>query len=214
MTRLFFSIFMGLFSFLAFSQTTFEKTMTEKITKLDATNVGDDYTALSNDFVRIGDKEKNQWLPYYYAALAIINKGRMEMMHGKMENLDAYADDAQNKLDKAIAISGENAETLIATKMIHSLRLMVNPMERFRTEGALAAEALAKAEKLDPENPRITLLKGEDTYFTPEQFGGSKEKGMELFKKSLEQFSKYQPKSSIDPNWGKVEAEFMASNKL
>ncbi len=38
--------------------------------------------------------------------------------------------------------------------------------------------------KLDPENPRITIMEAEDLYFTPEQFGGSKTKGIELFKKA------------------------------
>ena len=72
---------------------------------------------------------------------------------------------------------------------------------------------MEKAEKADPTNPRISLLKAEDTYFTPEQFGGSKTKGLELFQKSLDQFKVYKPKSTLDPNWGKGEAEYFLANK-
>ena len=197
----------------AFAQTAYEKAMTEKIGKVESHLSPDEFTALANDFTRIGDKEKTQWLPYYYAAFASIQKGRMAMQSGKTAELDPIADEAQKSLDKASELSKDNAEILILQKMIHGLKMMVNPQQRFMSEGMLAADALSKAEKLDAENPRITLMKAEDTYFTPEQFGGSKSRGLELFKKSLDQFKVYKAKSSLDPNWGKGEAEYFLAQK-
>lgn len=196
-----------------FAQTTFEKVMTEKIAKLEQSKTPEDFTALANDFVRIGDKEKTQWLPYYYAAHASIEKGRNLMRTGKLDQLDAIAIEAQTSLDKASALVKDNAEILILQKMIHNLKMMVDPQSRFMSEGMLGADALSKAEKLDTENPRITLLKAEDAYYTPEQFGGSKTKGLELFQKSEDQFKLYQPKTSLDPNWGKGEADYFLTNK-
>ena len=196
-----------------FAQTTFDKVMTEKIAKLEQSKTPEDFTALSDDFVRIGDKEKTQWLPYYYAAHATIEKGRNLMRTGKITELDDIAVEAQTSLDKAASLSKKNPEILILQKMIHGLKMMVDPQARFMSEGMLGAEALAKAEELDPENPRVTLLKAEDTYFTPEQFGGSKKKGLELFQKSLDQFKVYQPKTLLGPTWGKSEAEYFLTNK-
>ncbi len=213
MIRLFLSLTFALFSILAFSQTVFEKVMTEKVTKLNQAKTSDELTAVANDFQRIAEKEKTQWQPYYYAALAQIQKGRILMQQGKTAELDEIANSAQKPLDKAMELNPENAENYILSKMIHSLKMMVNPMERYMSEGKLATESLGKAEKLDPENPRISLLKAEDTYFTPEQFGGSKEKGLELFKKALSQYETYPPKSALDPNWGKEEAEYFVQNK-
>ena len=196
-----------------FAQTTFDKVMTEKIAKLEQSKTPEDFTALSDDFVRIGVKEKTQWLPYYYAAHATIEKGRNLMRTGKITELDDIAVEAQTSLDKAASLSKKNPEILILQKMIHGLKMMVDPQARFMSEGMLGAEALAKAEELDPENPRVTLLKAEDTYFTPEQFGGSKKKGLELFQKSLDQFKVYQPKTLLGPTWGKSEAEYFLTNK-
>ena len=196
-----------------FAQTTFDKVMTEKIAKLEQSKTPEDFTALSDDFVRIGDKEKTQWLPYYYAAHATIEKGRNLMRTGKITELDDIAVEAQTSLDKAASLSKKNPEILILQKMIHGLKMMVDPQARFMSEGMLGADALAKAEELDPENPRVTLLKAEDTYFTPEQFGGSKKKGLELFQKSLDQFKVYQPKTLLSPTWGKSEAEYFLTNK-
>ena len=198
---------------IAFSQTAYDKVMTEKIASIEKHQTADEFTALANDFKRIGDKEKTQWLPYYYAAFSTIQKGRMAMREGKVADLDPIAADAQKSLDLAMDLSKDNAENLILQKMIHGLKMMVNPQERFMSEGMLAADALSKAEKIDAGNPRITLMKAEDTYFTPEQFGGSKARGLELFQKSLEQFKIYKTKSALDPSWGKGEAEYFLANK-
>ena len=213
MARLFLNLFFMLLGIFVFSQTAYEKAMTEKTTKLDQIKTADGFTALSNDFLRIGEKEKSQWLPYYYAAFAQIQKGRLMMQQNNLSELDAVAAEAQKPLDKAMELNPENAENFILTKMIHSLKMMVDPMTRYMTEGTLAAQALAKAEKLDPENPRITLLKAEDTYFTPEQFGGSKEKGLQLFQKALDQFGAYKTGAAFDPSWGKGEAEYFLKQK-
>ena len=153
------------------AQTSFEKAMTEKVAQVEQQKTADEFTALANDFKRIGDKEKTQWLPYYYAAFSTIQKGRLAMRDGKMAELDAIATEAQKSLDLATNLNKDNAENLILQKMIHSLKMMVDPQSRFMSEGMLAKEALEKAEKADPANPRISLLKAEDTYLTPEQFG-------------------------------------------
>ena len=198
---------------IAFSQTAHDKVMTEKIASIEKHQTADEFTALANDFKRIGDKEKTQWLPYYYAAFSTIQKGRMAMREGKVADLDPIAADAQKSLDLAMDLSKDNAENLILQKMIHGLKMMVDPQGRFMSEGMLAADALSKAEKIDAGNPRITLMKAEDTYFTPEQFGGSKARGLELFQKSLDQFKIYKTKSALDPSWGKGEAEYFLANK-
>ena len=158
MKNLLFASLLLFISVSAFAQTAFEKAMTDKIIKLDAVKTTEELTALSNDFQRIADKEKTQWLPYYYAALAQIQKGRVLMQQGKTAELDAVAEAAKKPLDKAMELSPDNAENYILVKMIHSLKMMVNPMERYMSEGKLATEALTTAEKLDPENPRISLL--------------------------------------------------------
>lgn len=213
MKRLFLAAAVAASTVFGFAQAKYETTMTEKVAKIEQHLKTDEFQTLSNDFARIGSAEKTKWLPYYYAAFAQIQKGRILMREQKLSELDAVASEAQKSLDKAMELSKDNAELFILQKMIHNLKMMVNPMERYMTEGALGAENLAKAEKLDPANPRITLLKAEDTYFTPEQFGGSKSQGLELFRKALEQFKIYKTASPLHPHWGKSEAEYFLAQK-
>ena len=61
---------------------------------------------------------------------------------------------------------------------------MGNAMARFMTEGAKATEALEKAKMLNANNPRIYILEGQDKFYTPEQFGGSKDEAKKLFEKA------------------------------
>ena len=196
----------------SFAQTAYEKAMLPKVQMIEMPKANlDDYTAQANDFARIGDKEKTLWQPYYYAAFSIIKKGRELMQKNQVAQLDDVAKEAQNYIDKAEALSPNNAEIFLLKKMNHGLKMIVNPMERWQTEGQAAQVALNEAQKLDPENPRITILEAEDLYYTPEQFGGSKSKGIELFNKALEQFKTYKVKSSVDPNWGQGEANYFIS---
>lgn len=198
-------------SVITFAQAGYEKIMTEKIAKIETCKTGDDFQTLANDFQRIGDKEKGKWLPNYYAAFSYIQKGRVLMREGKMESLDETADQAQKFVDAAGSIEKDNSEIHLLQKMIFSLKMMVNPQQRYMTYGMQAAEELTKSESFDSSNPRVALIKAEDVYFTPEQYGGSKTKGLELFKLALEKFNAYKPKTTLDPNWGKSEAEYFLS---
>lgn len=203
---------LSMMSFMAFAQADYEKVMSDKIAKLETTRSTDEFQALANDFDRIGKKETKQWLPSYYAALAYLQKGRMQMQSGKMSELSINANAADKYLDQAEAIAGkDNSEIHLLRKMAYSLRMMENPAERYMTDGMKAMEELKRAETLDPNNPRVALIKAEDTYFTPEQYGGSKEKGLEQFKTALEKFNAFKPKTALDPSWGKAEAEYFLS---
>jgi hypothetical protein len=199
-------------SLTAFAQTDYEKIMTEKIAKIETCKTPEDFQTLANDFERIGSKESSQWLPPYYAAFSQIQKGRVMMRNGNMQELDGVASQAEKFLGLAQSLAGaDNAEIHLLKKMANSLRMMVNPAQRFMTDGARASEELNIAEKLDAANPRIALIKGEDIYFTPEQYGGSKTKGLELFKEALVKYNNYKLKTALDPNWGRSEAEYFIS---
>ncbi len=180
------------------------KAMEEKVTALDTTRSAAGLQALANAFERIATAEKQQWLPYYYAALANVNMGYGMMQNGNVSGLDAIADKAEALTAQAEAISTNNAEIYILKKMTHSLRMMVDPQNRFMQYGPLAQAALEKAKALDPENPRVYLLEGQDKFYTPEQYGGSKSEAKKLFELAAQKYNNFKPASTIAPTWGKA----------
>ncbi len=77
---------------------------------------------------------------------------------------DPMADKAEQLINKAAELSKENSEIYCVIKMVHSLRMLGNPMSRFMIEGPKAAEALKKAKTLNENNPRVYILEAQDKY--------------------------------------------------
>jgi hypothetical protein len=191
------------------------KAMEEKIAAIEKTNTSAGWQELANGFERIAEAEKNQWLPYYYAAMSNVMTGYM-LSNGQpgganITQLDQMADKAEVMLNKAEELEKDNSDIYCIRKMINTLKLTADPMTRYQTYGPKGEEALAKAKVLDPANPRIYLLEGQDKFFTPEQFGGSKTEAKVLFETSLKKFEEFKPKSSIHPSWGKSQVEYSLS---
>ncbi|MGE5518407.1 MAG: hypothetical protein ACM3VS_00680 [Candidatus Dadabacteria bacterium] len=186
--------------------------MQPKVSESDTTSNPVRLSELSAAFERIADAEKTQWLPYYYAALTKVNEGYVlsqgKTTGGMASTIDPIADKAEGLLNKAEALSKDNAEIYLVKKMIAFLRMVADPMTRYMQQMPLAGAAMETAKKLNAENPRIYLLEGQDKFFTPEQYGGSKTEAKALFEQALKKFETFKPATALDPNWGKPMAEY------
>ncbi len=202
----------------SFGQTTdkFVKAMETKIALIDSTHTVEGFTDLANAFERIADAEKNQWLAYYYAAYCNASAGTLagaggDMMAAKADKTDPYADKADKHIKKAEELAKSNSEIFIVKKMIATLRMLGDPMNRYMTFGPQAQAMLEEAKKLNPDNPRVYLLEGQDKYYTPEQFGGNKDEAKVLFEKASGLFDNFKSESTISPAWGKSQVKYFLS---
>ena len=83
--------------------------MKANIAQLDSVMSKGNAVELSNNFERIGNAEKTQWLPFYYAGYCTVMNAYNEKDVAKK---DAIADKAQQFINKADSILGkENSET-------------------------------------------------------------------------------------------------------
>jgi hypothetical protein len=159
--------------------------------------------ALANNFDRIGEAEKTQWLPYYYAAFCQVNYGFMESDKSKT---DGMADKAMVFIEKADALNPNNSEISCIKSMIASCHMMVDPMNRYMEYGAESSKQLEVAMQQDPSNPRPEMLIGQALKYTPEQFGGGCKTATVQLEAAMKKFEAFKPASPIDPNWGKERA--------
>ena len=140
----------------------FVKVMEQRVPAVDTTTNVNSLLDLANAFERIAEAEKNQWLAYYYAALCNVNAGLMmgggDIMAGNPTKTDPIADKAEKLLDKAETMMKDNSEIYVVKKMIASLRMMGDAMNRYMTYGPIAEQALETAKKLNPEKPIVYLL--------------------------------------------------------
>lgn len=156
--------------------------------------------ALANNFERIANAEKNQWLAYYYAALCQINTGYIDKDKTKT---DSYADKAHALISIADSLSPKNSEISCIKSMIASLHMMVNPMQRYMQYGQEIQTEMENAMEQDPANPRPYFLKGQGLRYTPEQFGGGCATAKPELQKAMDLFGTFKLASEIHPNWGK-----------
>ena len=183
--------------------------MKQNIQKLDSARKNNNYAAVANDFTRIADAEKTQWLPYYYAAYATVEQA-MNEKDGNQK--DAIADKANILIAKAETVLGkEISETVVIKSMIATAHMTVDPQARFMTYGSDAAGLLEKASKLDPTNPRPILLKAQTIYYTPAAFGGGQDIAKPMFEKSVELYKIFKPASDLSPVWGQGNAHYFLS---
>ena len=179
--------------------------MQKNIAQLDSMKTTADYQSLSVAFERIGDAEKTQWLPYYFAALALIPPGYIDQRLDK----DANAEKINALCTKAEALTTDNAdksEILAVRNMAATQQILVDPQARWASYGRQADDYLKKAMALNPNNPRLYYLQGMSVFSTLEQFGGGKDKAKPIFQKAVDLYKTDQPKPMY-PHWGQKQAE-------
>ena len=182
----------------------FTKAMTTNIALWDSAKTADDMLSVSAAFERIGDAEKNQWLPYYYASLSQV---LYAFIKNDMSNNDAYAAKAEQLLIKADGMQPNNSEISTIKAMIATLRMLVNPQQRWQQYGAVIQQELENAKKQDPTNPRPYYLQGQNLRNTPEQFGGGCSTAKPVLEEAIKKYEAFKPASGIAPNWGKSQVE-------
>ena len=187
----------------------YESAMKANIAQLDSLRAKGNYDELANNFTRIGDAEKTQWLPYYYAGFAYASEAMSEKDNSKK---DAIADKASAQITKAETILGkENSETNVIKAMIATAHMTVDPQSLYMTYAPQISENIKNSETLDATNPRPVLFEAENKFYTPEQYGGGKDVAKELFDKAKQLFDNFKPESDISPTWGKTALDYFLS---
>ena len=184
------------------AQTKYDGAMAKAFEQMKEAKTAEEMVAVSAFFERVGDAEKDKWLPYYYAAQTNYLTGWMNPKADK----DKVADRCKELIAKAEALEPNNSEIYCLRQMVAVQQMTVDPMSRWQTYGKEASDNLEKATKADPNNPRIYYLSGSTLMNTPEAFGGGKAVAKKQFEKALELYKTFQPASPLHPNWGKEEA--------
>lgn len=184
--------------FAAFSQNDkFTAAMTSTLEQMKTAKTPEESAAVAAKFERIGDAEKTQWLPFYYAAL--IKAG----MAFEAKDKDKAADEATVLLDKADALEKNNSEILCTRASICYAHMMVDPMSRWMQYGAEATKNLDASIKADATNPRPVILKANSLKNTPEQFGGGCATAKPVAEQAAKLLANFKPASALHPTWGK-----------
>jgi hypothetical protein len=194
-----------LFSFSVFSQSGLEAS----VAKLDKANSARQYQQLSKEFLQIAETQKNQWLPYYYAAYCDTKISWMKK-ETDPDNIQQFADKAIDEAKKATALldtatqKNEMSEIYGLLSMANRAIVYINPMTYGRKYGIIAMQNTTLARQTNPDNPRALYIEGWEKYATPKLYGGDKQKAKELL---LTARQKLTENPGLGPHWGKEDIE-------
>ncbi len=209
MKQIVLAIFLATFFTSAFAQSErYTAAMQKNLEAIATAATPADMHDLSNAFERIADAEKTQWLPYYYAAMTEVLNG---FMTTDKSGADAIADRAELLINKADALEVNNSEISCIKSMIASLRMMVNPMQRWQQYGTVSTQMIEAAKQQDPTNPRPYALMAQNLFYTPAQFGGGCATAKPVAEEGQKLLSAFKPKSALHPVWGKTQFDMVLS---
>jgi tetratricopeptide (TPR) repeat protein len=194
------SLVLILLSLAGFANEAYQKAMSQSIEKLFQAKTIPEYLEIANQFERISQIEKAEWLPLYYQTFAYIMISFQEPENAKK---DTYLDQAQKYLDQAMAIDPNESELFLLQGFLYPSRITIDPMNRGIIYIDKMNQALDKALELNPDNPRVYYLRATMTFHTPEAYGGGAAKALPLYQTADEKFKIFKPKTEISPNWGK-----------
>ncbi|MDE2727851.1 MAG: tetratricopeptide repeat protein [Gemmatimonadota bacterium] len=155
-------------------------------------------------FERILPMAEKPWLIHYYIALA----DRYLSQHYYESDTDLanrHLDAGIDQLATSIELKENFAEAHALQSSLYGMKIALSPWKGMIL-GPRSKNAMDRAVKSDPDNPRVLLLSGISALETPPMFGGSSKEARELLLRSVDRFETYQPVSEVHPSWGRYEA--------
>ncbi|MCD0468725.1 hypothetical protein [Flavobacterium sp. JAS] len=189
---------------------TFTKQMETNVSKLDNAKAVGDYQVLANDFTRLADSKKTEWLPYYYAAFC--NAKISWLYQQNADKIEPFANLAEQQIKKTEAMLDmaknkiELSEVYCVLSMVNRARVFISPMSNGKKYGPIAKEYIQKALQFNSENPRANYLAAWEKYYTPKLWGGDKDKAKVFLDLAMKQLEN-KPSTTTFPRWGKSECE-------
>ena len=109
------------------------------------------------------------------------------------------------EIDKAIVLSPTEGEFHALRTSLLGMSLQFNP-SAMMTIGPDLEASMNRALKLSPDNPRVQLFAGINTFSKPAFIGGGADKSLPVFAKSQALFAKAAVADSTAPHWGADDA--------
>jgi len=141
-------------------------------------------------------------LAHYYSALAY--RRLMDITEDEEASL-RYVDSSLEHLEKAIEIDDTFGEAHALLASQYGRKMAIKPMYGM-VLGPKADKAMTQAAELAPESPRVAFLKAQSDYFTPEQWGGDKERALRTLQRAIALFEGPSEADFLRPTWGHDEA--------
>ena len=188
----------------------YQQAMTDALVSFSKCKTVKDYTTVANTFKRISNAEKDEWLPLYYHAQCYILMG-FRQSEGA-EKQDAHLDEAQRSIDEMLALNDQESEVYALQSLLHTARLVIDPMNRGQQMMAASGKAIEQALALNPENPRAQYMLLSNEVGMAQFFGKDVTDYCERIIALYGNWDKLNESPAFYPSWGKNEVAGLLEN--
>ena len=185
----------------------YQAKMEQTLQEMAAGKTLEDLQAVANTFQLIGQNETKEWLPRYYEARCYI---LMSFRGHDQDVRDAQLDKADVLINAALEIAPEESELYALQGLMHTARLVINPMLRGRKYSMLSNASLNKSLEMDANNPRAQYMIISNEKGKAEFFGKDVSEYCAKATELIEQWDVFVAPSDLHPTWGKTETESIA----
>lgn len=186
---------------------TYEKAMKETLDNMSQASSIDDFRLVANQFERIAGSEKDNWIPLYHAAYAMVMMAAMEQ---DLQKKDPYLDGAERNLDAIEKLEHDASERMALKGFLMMIRMSVDP-SRGMELGQNCAVLVNQAYSLNNQNPRALLMLAQFKHGSAQYMGGDTSESCAMFDEVILLFeqSKAEESELFLPKWGKEIAMMM-----
>jgi len=184
------------FTSLMNAQSTYEKGMGKAFELWEAKN---NQEAI-NLFERIAIAEKNNWIPYYYAAqIGILGTFEIEDAAVKKIQLEK----AKQYLNESKSRTKDNVEVLVLEAIFYTAKLMTDPGTYGPTLSPKIEGMYQQAKAMAPNNPRVVVQHANWKMGSAKFFGKDPKVYCPELEKALALFDTEKESVPFYPSWGK-----------
>jgi len=174
-----------------------KKNLKAAMNKSDAAQL----TKVRGEFERILQLKEKTWLVNYYIALSDYGLATASVVKEDNAGLKKYTQSGIDVINKSIDEYPEFADSFVLLEALNFNRWQYE-QEKMQEIIAATSSADESAAKLDKNNPRLLMLNGMSSFYTPEAFGGGVDVAIPKLEKSVEAFKTRKEASELYPDWG------------
>jgi hypothetical protein len=168
-----------------------------------------DLARLREQVTALADDPAIGYLAHYWAGFASWRLAINGASHGmSADDIKAHLERAAVDFEASIRLRDDFADGYAAAASVNGWLTGINKDDAavMREHLALARSRLARAKELAPANPRVLWVEGGALYFAPAAYGGSQERGMEVWRRAAELGEAAAAAGALGPDWGQPEA--------
>ena len=153
----------------------------------------------------LADTGLSAWGHYY---IALADHSIANYLLGRTDDkkqASLHLKSAVEHLRETLRLDPRSAEAHALLPNAYGRQIALNPV-KWILLGRRTGRALEKAREIAPDNPRVVLCAALSDFNTPPVLGGSKERGMQGFRRATELFAREMPADPIQPEWGHSQA--------